>query len=88
MRFITSMRDDLHKIHVALDNADAGVLAQVLHSLGGALCSVQAFTLATLCAELECQLAGSHITPQLARKVRQVQTRLETVLNTQQALDG
>lgn len=86
--FITSMRDDLHKIHVALDNADAGVLAQVLHSLGGALCSVQAFALATLCAELECQLAGSHITPQLARKVRQVQSRLETVLNTQQALDG
>lgn len=86
--FITSMRDDLRKIHVALDNADAGVLAQVLHSLGGALCSVQAFALATLCAELECQLAGSHITPQLARKVRQVQTRLETVLNTQQALDG
>ena len=86
--FISAMHDDLHKVRTALDSGDAGALAQILHSMGGALGSVQALALAALCAELEHQLAGSRITPQVARDVLQVQTRLEAVLKTQEALDN
>ena len=86
--FITTLRDDLQKTRAALDSGDGGALANLMHSMAGALGAVQASVLATVCADLECRLAGHDITPPLAREVLHVQARLEALLNAQEALDS
>ncbi|WP_248750406.1 hybrid sensor histidine kinase/response regulator [Pseudomonas sp. MWU15-20650] len=80
--FVTTLRQDVQATLMALERADANGVAQHLHSMAGALGSVQVSALATAFVELECRLTGMAVTPALALEVRQHLARLNALLDT------
>ena len=85
--FFSTMYEDMHMIQVALDSNDAMALAHQLHSMGGALGSVQSYALADTCSELELQLRERGVTPQLAQDVSDWLERLAALLKKLEAAD-
>ena len=65
--FFKTMYEDVHMTRVALDSGNGGTLAHQLHSMGGALSSVQSYALADTCSELELKLSERGVTPQLTQ---------------------
>lgn len=61
--FVSTMQQDIQKARTSLQSNDAHGLAQLLHSMAGALGAVQAHRLSQTCVGLENQLAGRTITP-------------------------
>lgn len=80
--FVTTLRQDVHTTLAALERSDANGVAQQLHSMAGALGSVQLKTMASAFVELECRLTGMAVTPALALQVRQHLARLNALLDT------
>ena len=85
--FFNTMYEDVHMTEVALDSGNPLKLAHQLHSMGGALGSVQAYALADTCAELERQLGESGLTPQLAEAVSNWLGSIGTLLKNLEALE-
>ena len=85
--FFSTMYEDVHMIQVALDSNDAMALAHQLHSMGGALGSVQSYALADTCSELELQLRERGVTPQLAQDVSDWLERIAALLKKLEAPD-
>ncbi|NNB06633.1 response regulator [Pseudomonas fragi] len=67
--FFKTMYEDVRLTRLALHGCDAITLAHRLHSMGGALGSVQAATLADTCAELELRLTEFGMTHQWMQDV-------------------
>ncbi|WP_073526661.1 ATP-binding protein [Pseudomonas fluorescens] len=80
--FVTTVRQDVHTTLAALACANANEVAQQLHSIAGALGSVQLKAMAIAFIELECRLTGMAVTPALDLEVRQHLARLNTLLDT------
>ena len=80
--FVTTLRQDVRTTLAALERANANQVAQQLHSLAGALGSVQLKAMATEFVELECRLTGMAVTPALDLEVRQHVARLNALLDT------
>ena len=85
--FFSTMYEDVRMIQVALDSNDAMALAHQLHSMGGALGSVQSYALADTCSELELQLRERGVTPQLAQDVSDWLERIAALLKKLEAPD-
>ena len=85
--FFNTMNEDVHLTQVALDSGNPITLAYQLHSMSGALSSVQAYALADTCTELEHQLGKHGMTFQLIQDVGLWLERIETLLKQQEALD-
>lgn len=80
--FVTTLRQDVQTTLATLERGDANGVAQQLHSMAGAVGSVQLQAMATAFIELECRLTGMAITPMLALDVRQHLARLSALLDT------
>ncbi|MBI6631711.1 response regulator [Pseudomonas paralactis] len=80
--FVTTLRQDVGTTLAALERANANQVAQQLHSMAGALGSVQLKALASEFVELECRLTGMAVTPALDLEVRQRLARLNALLDT------
>ncbi|NCE93444.1 hybrid sensor histidine kinase/response regulator [Pseudomonas sp. L13] len=80
--FVTTLRQDVQTTLAALGCGDANAVAQQLHSMAGAVGSVQLQAMATAFIELECRLTGMAVTPALALEVRQNLARLNALLDT------
>ena len=80
--FVTTLRHDVQATLAALGRGDANAVAQQLHSMAGAVGSVQLQAMATAFIELECRLTGMAVTPALALEVRQNLARLNALLDT------
>ena len=85
--FFSTMYEDVRMTQVALDSNNAMALAHQLHSMGGALGSVQSYALADTCTELELQLRELGVTPQLAHDVSDWLERIATLLKKMEAPD-
>lgn len=80
--FVTTLRQDVQTTLAALGSGDANAVAQQLHSMAGAVGSVQLQAMASAFVELECRLTGMAITPALALDVQQNLARLNALLDT------
>lgn len=80
--FVTTVRQNVHATLAALERANANEVAQQLHSIAGALGSVQLKAMAIAFVELECRLTGMAVTPALALEVRQHLARLNALLDS------
>ncbi|HBO1218307.1 TPA: response regulator [Pseudomonas aeruginosa] len=80
--FVSTMREDMQQLRMALEQRDNQLLRDRLHSIAGALGAVQARALAEQCCDLETALAGSTIDATLAKNLQEVLDRLSTILDT------
>ena len=85
--FFNTMNEDVQLTRVALDTGNPTTLAYQLHSMGGALSSVQAYTLADTCTELERLLGKYGVTSQLTLNVSLWLDQIGTLLKKQEAID-
>ena len=85
--FFNTMCEDVRMTYVALDNGDAPSLAHQLHSMGGALGSVQAGALADICVELELQLDEFGLTPKCVNEVIYWLERIGRLLKEMETAD-
>ncbi|MBH3368246.1 response regulator [Pseudomonas carnis] len=80
--FVTTLRQDVQATLAALERGDANGVAQQLHSMAGALGSVQLQAMASAFVGLECRLTGMAVTPALTLEVRQNLAQLNALLDT------
>ncbi len=80
--FISTLREDIQQLSLALEQRDHRRLGERLHSIAGALGAVQARALAEQCCTLEDALASLPLDAALTDKVRGVLNRLSAILNT------
>ena len=85
--FFNTMNEDVQLTRVALDTGNPITLAYQLHSMGGALSSVQAYALADTCTELERLLGKYGVTSQLTQNVSLWLDQIGTLLKKQEAID-
>ena len=79
--FITTLREDMQQLRLALEQGDQRRLGERLHSIAGALGAVQSRPLAEQCCALETALAESPLDAALADKLGGVLDRLSAILD-------
>ncbi|AVD86373.1 MULTISPECIES: hybrid sensor histidine kinase/response regulator [unclassified Pseudomonas] len=80
--FVSTMRQDMQQLRLALEQRDHQRLGERLHSIAGALGAVQAKALAEQCCALENALVDSPIDAALTENLRGVLDRLSAMLDT------
>lgn len=78
--FIDTMQDDIKHILIALEQRDSQRLAELLHSIAGALGAVQALALAEKCCALENVLLGAQIDATMVERVDGVVASLAAII--------
>ncbi|HEB5582516.1 TPA: response regulator [Pseudomonas aeruginosa] len=80
--FISTLREDMQQLRLALEQRDHRRLGERLHSIAGALGVVQARALAEQCCALENALVDSPLDAALTDKLQEVLDRLSAILDT------
>lgn len=80
--FISTLREDMQHLRLALEQRDHRRLGERLHSIAGALGVVQARALAEQCCALENALVDSPLDAALTDKLQEVLDRLSAILDT------